>query len=346
MAMMSALGEANVSRSLTSAGFDLLRAAKLVAATRGQLDEARQLAAQIAPGRVHELIDKGAIGTRFKAAVPILALSDALAWYREFGDGFFGSMAAFSALSKMYTLGDLYAVPPRTLIPILTASPAGDTSAEGFAKAVSLAGFTSGKLEPVKSTSMLGFTIELARSMSDAATSMFNRETTRAASIEVDRHFLALMAATSGITSAANSGITAAAILSDLTARVQAMTIGADSRLWWIISPKLYKTISLLQGTGGYLMVNNKIGQINVAPSDAATTTGTLLDARQIATALETATIKASGHASVEMDDNPTATDYKLFSAFPQNAVIVMTEIWYAAIATRSTAVTLLTGYS
>jgi hypothetical protein len=346
MAMMSALGQANVSHSLTSAGLDVLRAAKLVAASGGRLDKARQLATQIAPGRIYDLIDQGWIGTNVKAAVPALGLSDTLAWYREFSEGFFGSMAAFSALARMYTAGDLYAVPPRTLIPILTAAPAGDTSAEGFAKAVSLASFTTGKLEPTRATSMIAFTNELARSISPAAQSMFNTETTRAASIEVDKHFLTLMANTPGAASVPSTGVTASQVLSDLTARVQAMTIGADSRLWFIVSPKLFKTLSLLQGTGGYLMVNNKIGQINIAPSDGATTIATLLDARQIATALESATVAVSGSASIELDDNPTATDYHLFSAFQMNAVIVRSEIWYAALAMRSTAVTFLTGYS
>jgi hypothetical protein len=119
--------------------------------------------------------------------------------------------------------------------------------------------------------------------MGQAALLRLGAELRRAASISVDAKFLALMAATPGITSPANTGVTASAVLADLTARLNALTIGADSKLWWIVSPKLFKTLSLLQGTGGYLMQGGKIGDINVAASDAATTTATLLDARQVA---------------------------------------------------------------
>ena len=82
--------------------------------------------------------------------------------------------------------------------------------------------------------------------------------------------------------------MTGATILADLTARLTALTIGADSRLWFIVSPKLYKTVSLVQGTGGFLMQDDKIGMISVAPSDALTTTAFLIDAKGIAAELDT----------------------------------------------------------
>jgi len=154
------------------------------------------------------------------------------------------------------------------------------------------------------------------------------------------------MAATSGATTAASTGVTASAILADLTARVQALTIGADSRLWWIVSPKLFKTISLLQGTGGYLLVNNKIGSINVAPSDAATTTATLVDAKQVAAELDTVIINATSEATLQMADNPTGSAYQTLSLFASNMTALQAEIWYGCLAVRGTAVTTLTGYS
>ena len=117
-----------------------------------------------------------------------------------------------------------------------------------------------------------------------------------------------------GYTTQVTTGITAAAIQADLTARINALTIGADSRLWWIVSPKLYKTLSLVQGTGGYLVVNNKIGMVNLAPSDAATTVATLIDAKQIAAELDELRLDSTTSAALQLDDNPTSGSYQLIS--------------------------------
>jgi hypothetical protein len=174
----------------------------------------------------------------------------------------------------------------------------------------------------------------------------FDRELRRAASVAVDAKFLALMAATSGITSNASSGTTAANVLSDLTTALNALTIGADSRLYWIVSPKLGKTFSLLQSTGGYLVQNGKIGGVTIAVSDAATTVATLVDAKQIATELDTITIQSSQQGAIETTDNPTSGDYHLISLFQNNLTALRCETWFGAVAMRSTAVALTTGYA
>ena len=54
---------------------------------------------------------------------------------------------------------------------------------------------------------------ELAKTASPSAISMLGDELRRACGIAVDGKFLALMAATSGITSAASTGVTAANVL-------------------------------------------------------------------------------------------------------------------------------------
>jgi hypothetical protein len=331
--------------SLSSAGGDLIKAAKLMAAARGNLDIARQAVAQ--PGfspRVRNAIENAQGGT--KGAVVIGGLNDNIAWYRELAEGFVASLSAFSAFSKILTANDFYPVPLRTIMGIMTSAPVGDTSAEGFAKAIASAAFSTAKFEPLKSTSTIVVTNELARSISDAATAQFSAEIRRAASIELDRNFLSILASTSGVTSVPSTGITSTAILSDLTARLTALTIGADSRLWWIVSPKLFKELSLVQGTGGFLMVNGKIGQISVAPSDAATTTAYLIDAKQVAANLDSVNINTSSNATIQLADNPTSTAYQLFSAFQNNATVMMCEIWYGCLLTRSAGCTLLTGYS
>lgn len=344
--MGEAIRDLGRSVSLDSAGNDFVKVAKVLAAARGRIGEAQRLASLVPSSRVRdtiELLEKSPIN---KAAVGVAGLSEALAPYRALSDGFFASMAGWSSLATIYNVGDFYRVPLRTILAVLTSAPVGSAVSELAAKPISSGNFATQRLEPSKVTSLIVITNELARSISPAATLQFGNELRRAASIAADRHFLDVLAATPGIATAASSGTTAAQILSDLTARVQALTIGADSRLWFIVSPKLYKTISLLQGTGGYLMQNNKIGGINVAPSDAASTVAYLIDARQTAVELDAVTVDSSESASLQLADNPTSGNYQLVSLFAQNMTALRAEIWFGCLALRSTAITMLTGYS
>jgi len=226
--MAETIRDLNRSVSLDSGGHDLIRAAKLLAAAKGNLNIARQAAAQVGNPRVQQVIENAG---NMKAGVGIMGLQDAIAWYKPLADGFFGSMAEFSALAKIFLANDFYSVPLRTIIPIINTPVSGDSSGEAFAKAMSSASFSSQKLEPTKSSALICVTDELARSASPAALAQLSRELRRAASVAADKNFLAILAATSGITTAASTGVTASAILADLTGRLNALTIGADSRL-------------------------------------------------------------------------------------------------------------------
>jgi hypothetical protein len=169
----------------------------------------------------------------------------------------------------------------------------------------------------------------------------------RAAAIAADQKLLSVLAATSGATTVASTGSDAASILSNLTTALQGMTIGADSKLWLITSPKMYKALGLLPTTGSWLMTNDRIGSsINVAPSDAATTTAYLVDARQIAVDFETAAVDASDAGTAMLDDNPTSTGYQLVSLFSANLVLVKAELWFACLGLRGSGICTITGYT
>jgi hypothetical protein len=314
--IMQQVGEAHRSISLDSAGNDFVKFGKLTAAARGAIGEAQRLASASGSRRVADMVELLEQHPIEKTAVGVATMSEALAPYKALAEGFFASMAGFSSLATIYNAGDFYRIPLRTIAAVLTSALVGDAVSELAAKPIHAGNFATTRFEPSKVTSLIVITNELAKSISQAATMQFGNELRRAASIAADQHFLAVLAATSGITTAASTGVTASAVLTDLTAALTRLTIGADSRLWFICSPKLAKTISLLQGTGGYLMVNNKIGQINVAASDAATTTATLIDAKQVAAELDTVTVDSSQSASLMLADNPTSTGYQTVSLF------------------------------
>jgi HK97 family phage major capsid protein len=338
--MPSDLATLNRSVSLSSAAHDFALVAKTLAASGGRWDQARTLAKNLPSIRAREAIEKAAVSPM------TMTNASALADYRTLVDGFFGSMGEFSAYAKIYNANDFYRVPLRTIIAVLTSAPVGYSISELAAKPLSSGTFATATLDSQKVVADIVITNELARSAGQAAMLQFDRELRYAASVAVDAKFLAILAATPGITSnpAAGGPLTATNVLADLTTAAHALTLHAGNRPYLIVSPKLYVSFSLLQSTNGVIMQNGKIGVITVVPSDAATTTATLIDAKQIATELDTVTLDSSQEGTIETTDNPTAGNPQI-SLFQNNLVALRAEAWFGAVAMRSTAVALITGY-
>jgi HK97 family phage major capsid protein len=325
---------------LSSAAHDFALAAKCLAAGRGRADEVQKWANSVTSRRVRDVLKAG-------IAPNSLTNSSALAPYRELAQGFFGSMAANSAFSKIMQAGDFTRTPLRTLIGILTTAPTADAISELSPKSISSLNFSTAQLEAEKVNAHVVISDELARSLSPASTSRIGDELRRAASIAVDARFLSLLAATPGITSSASTGVTAANIFADLTLRLDALSIGSDSRLWLVVSPKLYKVLSLVQGSGGYILQNGAIGAIRVAVSDAATTVAYLMDAKGVAAELDEVILDSTREASLQLDTDP-ATDGSAgaVSLWAANHTGLRVEIAFGAVAMRSTSVTTITGYA
>jgi HK97 family phage major capsid protein len=324
---------------LSTAAHDFAVMAKCLAAGRGRADEVSRWARSVPSSRVRDVL---------KSGITPNSLTDAgaLAPYRELATGFFGSLAAQSAFSKIYGAGDFTRVPLRTLIAVLTTAPVAYSVSELAPKPITSLDFSTAQLEAEKVSAITVITEELARSNSGAAVSRISEELRRAVSIALDARFLALLAATPGITSAGSSGVTAANIFSDLTLRLDALSIGADSRLWLIVSPKLGKTLSLVQGTGGYILQGGAIGAIRVAVSDAATTVATLIDAKGIAAELDAITIDSTREATLQLEDTPSSGEQTGVSLWQNNMTGLRVEVAFGAVAMRSTSVTQITGYA
>jgi HK97 family phage major capsid protein len=198
---MTDLAALNKSVSLSSASHDFVLLAKSLAAARGDIS-ATQALAQSAPSmRVREVLSD------LKAAVSPMSLSDssALAPYSAMAAGFFGSLAAFSAFAKIYNIGDFSRVPLRTRVVVLTTAPVAEAVSELAAKSVSSGSFASAQLEAQKVAEFVVISNELAKTAAPSSISMLGNELRRACGIAVDAKFLSLMAATSGITSAAST---------------------------------------------------------------------------------------------------------------------------------------------
>jgi hypothetical protein len=326
---------------LSTAAHDFAVMAKCLAAGRGRASDVQQWARSVPSSRVRDVLKAGVVPNNLTTNA-----GGELAPYKELASGFFGSMAANSAFAKIMGAGDFTRVPLRTLISVLTTAPVAYSVSALAPKPITSMDFTTAQLEAEKVSAHVVITNELARSLSPAATSRIGDELRKAASIAVDAKFLALIAATPSITSAGSSGITAANVLSDLTGRLNALMIGADSRLWFIVGPKVYKTLQLLQGTGGFLVQNGAIGPIKLAVSDAAGTVGTVIDAKAVAAELDFLTLDSTREASLQLSDTPSSGEQSGVSLWQNNSTGLRVEVAFGAVAMRSTSVTLLTGYS
>jgi hypothetical protein len=336
---MADLAALNRTTTLSNAAADFNFVCKAILASRGNFSELRKWQDEAPSARARDVLKAGVIAQS-------LSTTGALAPYSGLAEGFFASLGAFAAFAKIWNAGDFLRTPLRTRTAILTTAPVGEAVSELAAKPLSSGNFAAVTLEASKVVSLICVTDELARFMGQAASLRLGNELRRAAAIACDTKFLALMAATSGITTAATTGTTASQVLADLTAALIRLTIGADSKLWWIVPVKLFKTLSLLQGVGGYLIQNGKIGNISVAPSDATSTVAYLLDARQVAAELDSVTLDTAREGTLQLDDAPTSGVAPMVSLFQNDLTALRVELQFGAVALTSTSVTTITGYA
>jgi hypothetical protein len=122
---MSDLAALNKSVSLSSASHDFVFLAKSLAASRGDISKTQMLAETVKSMRVRTVLSD------LKAAQSPASLSSAsaLAPYQEMSTGFFASLAAFSAFSKIYNANDFTRVPMRTRIVVITTAPVAEAVA-------------------------------------------------------------------------------------------------------------------------------------------------------------------------------------------------------------------------
>ena len=157
---MSGLGELNKSVSLSTASMTSFCLPNRLAAARGDISVTQVLAQRAPSMRVRAVLSD------LKAAQSPASLSSgsALAPYSEMSTGFFASLSAFSAFSKIYNVGDFNRVPLRTRIVVLTTAPVAEAVSELAAKSVSSASFASGYLEAQKVAEFIVISDELAKS--------------------------------------------------------------------------------------------------------------------------------------------------------------------------------------
>jgi capsid protein len=341
---VESLADLNRGTQLSTASNDFIRFTKTMLASRFNRAEAISIANDVSP-RVKEIL-KGAVETGSLGGVGWGApLAPA---YRQISDGFVASMPPFSAYDKIYADGAFARVPLRTVLSIASSAATGSTVSELAAKPLSQISFTGATLEPIKTSSFIVISDELARSALPAAVSQIGNELRRACALATDSAFLAALAASTGVATNASTGLTAAAFISDLDTALAAVSIGANSKLYLVLPPNICKSVALLRDTSGPLfpqmtVTGGTIQGIRVVISDAATDTGTLVDAAQVASENDIVTLMSAEHAAIQTDDNPTSGATTLVSLWQNNLTGLRAERWFGVEVLRANALALIT---
>jgi HK97 family phage major capsid protein len=335
---MSDLGQLNRMVQISSASNDFVTYAKAMLNSRFKSSDALSAAPDCSP-RLKSIL---------KTAVAGGSTSDssALAPYREISTGFAASLSPWSSYDKIYNDGAFMKVPLRSGIAIASSAAQGSAISELAPKPISEMSFTHAHLEPTKTLSFLVISNELAKMASPAAVSMIGNELRRAVALATDAKFLAVLAASAGVTSNAASGI----FSNDLFIALQAVKLGANSKPYLIVSPDVAKEVSVVRSAiGNFLFPSMTINGgtiqgLKVVTSDAAGNVATLVDAAQVASEADLITLQEATHASLQLDDNPTSGATQLVSLWQNNQTGLRAERWFGVELLRSSACALITG--
>jgi hypothetical protein len=298
-------------------------------------------------------VDARRLETQMKAGVAVggidVGWGGVLAPFAQASVAFLQSLAPYSAFDRILNDGAFFPLPMRTRIAVTTTAAIGSTVLEDAPKPVASMSFSQAQQPALKAIAEVVLSDEVVLMTTPAANRLFELEMVKSVALATDVKFNQILVAGAGSTHA-STGTTAAAVLSDLTTALQSIQVEQASKLYFIVPVNTFKSLQLLQGTGGFLMVNGKIGPVNVVASSGATTNGILFDAASAVGAdSDMVTPDASmisKEATLVMQDNPSAGTTNIVSLWQQNWTAIRYERFFSAVVLRSTGVTKITGYS
>jgi hypothetical protein len=299
----------------------------------------KQITAPVFPEQRGRMLNKASVGI---GSIDGGTWGSVLAPYAQGVEAFAQSLGPFDAFDRMLTDRAFYPIGLRTRGAVASSAAIGSSVAELAAKPMSAMSFTQAQNAAVKVVGEVVVSDELLRMTVPAADQLFQLEMQKAVALATDTKFLQIVATGAGSTHA-STGLSAAGFLSDLALALGSVQIDPGARLYYVLPVAAYKTASLLRDTGGLLITNGKIGNINVIPSSGTLHDGYLINAASVGADSDLVTIQISREASVEMADNPTATDWHTISLFQNNLVLIRAERFFGATVLRTSGISAVT---
>jgi hypothetical protein len=355
------IGQVNANLENTTKAREFISYAKALLACKGNADEALQLAmARGASPRLREMFEAPlAIAKVYdqltlKAPVSVGSIDggtwgSALAPYAEASAAFVTSLAPFSCFDRILSDNAFTRMPLRTRISIASTAAIGHALSELAPKPLSA--MSQEYLTAFKSIALIVISDELAKSAVPGATDLFAGELRKAVALATDTKFLEIISASTGITSNPSTGLGTTQFLGDLETALQAIEVGANSKLYLILPVSVAKSIVLLRDSTGpstsfslpAMTVNGgTIQGIRVVVTSAATADGILLDASAIAADSDVVVADVVRNATLRMDDNPTSGSYQIISLWQNNLQAMRVERFFGTAVLNSAGIAVI----
>ena len=142
--------------------------------------------------------------------------------------------------------------------------------------------------------------------------------------------------------------MSASQFAADLAEALDAISYGADAKLYLVLPVESAKVVAFLRDANGSLypgltINGGTIAGIRVIVSSAATN-AILFDASQIAANSDTIVLDATEHASYQADDAPTSAAANVINLWQENKRAVKAERFFGAEVLRPEAVAVIEG--
>jgi Phage capsid family len=327
---------ANVEQATRSGEFVAL--VKHLMAGGGDFSEAHELAvASRSSERVQTML-KSAVSAG--STTSLSALYD----YRVAVGAFLASIqnSAFDQL-----LNSMVRVPLHTRIAVTTTALIATRVGELSAKPLSSLALATSTLEPIKTVAQVVLTKELVRLQSAAASQLVALELRNAIATVTDTAFFSLIL--NGVSATPSSGGGVVQVRADLTTALDALSTGASSKIFFVMSSAVAKRLSLMGDTAGgsafpqMTPQGGSIGGVTTLVSDGLPANYVVaLDASQIAAGDEALEVRVGLHATVAADsapDSPPVSSTVLRSLWQHDEVATKLERFFGAERLRSGAV-------
>jgi hypothetical protein len=220
--------------------------------------------------------------------------------------------------------GAFKTVPVRTRISVVSTALTGSTVGERVAKPISELELDTAELVERKCAGILVVSEELLRFGGAGSLNLLNNELRKSVAIASDVVFVDQMLNDTNISSFASSGMTASALVTDITSALDNLSYGSDGKLYLVASAETCKMIAMARASGAAptfpdaTLTGGSISGMQIVASDAVGDVMLILDASQVAANSGQVVLDASSEAAVELNNSPTSSPTAMTSLWQQ----------------------------
>lgn len=340
------------SADVTLRAGEFLQVARALLATKDAPEARAFMRRVLATPRAQEMFDQ-------RAAVPAAVTYDStwagpLIPFQAAAAAFSESIRNICAFDRVISDGSFLRVPPQTTVRITTAGAAASVVGEGAPKPASLLGFTSANVTMSKVPVFVVISAELMKAAGPGALALLSRELAGALSQGTDTFFLQQLLI--GLTPIPSSGSNSVAIQNDIRDLLDALVIGAASRLYFVMPPLIAKRLAVVGDSAGSRMFPQMSptggmldGIIALVSDSASPGTLTLFDSSQVAVSAGQIELDRSEVALLQVDaapDSPPLASSPYISLFGQNLSALRAERYLGVSRLRNTAAASVSGFT